>query len=48
MKSVVDNGTGGSLRWKYKFYSPAAGKTGTTNNKTDALLEYGLEWMILK
>ena len=36
MKSVVDNGTGGSLRWKYKFYSPAAGKTGTTNNKTDA------------
>ena len=36
MKSVVDNGTGGSLRWKYKFYSPAAGKTGTTNSKTDA------------
>ena len=36
MKSVVDNGTGGSLRWKYKFYNPAAGKTGTTNNKTDA------------
>ena len=36
MKSVVDKGTGGSLRWKYKFYSPAAGKTGTTNNKTDA------------
>jgi penicillin-binding protein 1A len=36
MKSVVDNGTGGSLRWKYKFYSPAAGKTGTTNSKADA------------
>ncbi len=36
MRSVVDNGTGGSLRWKYKFYNPAAGKTGTTNNKTDA------------
>ena len=36
MRSVVDKGTGGSLRWKYKFYSPAAGKTGTTNNKTDA------------
>ena len=36
MKSVVDNGTGSSLRWKYKFYSSAAGKTGTTNSKTDA------------
>ena len=36
MKSVIDNGTGGSLRWKYKFYSPMAGKTGTTNSKTDA------------
>ena len=36
MRSVVDNGTGRSLRWKYKFYSPAAGKTGTTNRKTDA------------
>tara|TARA_Y100001970_G_C14221369_1_gene852893 strand:+ start:334 stop:2553 length:2220 start_codon:yes stop_codon:yes gene_type:complete len=36
MKSVVDNGTGGSIRWKYKFYAPAAGKTGTTNSKTDA------------
>ena len=36
MKSVVDQGTGGSIRWKYKFYAPAAGKTGTTNSKTDA------------
>jgi len=36
MKSVVDVGTGGSLRWKYKFHAPAAGKTGTTNSKTDA------------
>ena len=36
MKSVIDKGTGGSLRWKYKFYNPAAGKTGTTNSKTDA------------
>ena len=36
MKSVVDGGTGGSIRWKYKFYAPAAGKTGTTNSKTDA------------
>ena len=36
MRSVVDAGTGGSLRWKYKFYAPAAGKTGTTNSKADA------------
>jgi len=36
MKSVIDNGTAGSIRWKYKFYSPLAGKTGTTNSKTDA------------
>ena len=36
MKSVVDAGTGSALRWKYKFYAPAAGKTGTTNSKTDA------------
>ena len=36
MRSVLDNGTGGSLRWKYNFYNPAAGKTGTTNSKTDA------------
>ena len=36
MKSVVDAGTGGALRWKYKFYAPAAGKTGTTNSKADA------------
>ena len=36
MRSVVDGGTGGSLRWKYKFHVPAAGKTGTTNSKADA------------
>ncbi len=36
MRSVVDGGTGGSLRWKYKFHAPAAGKTGTTNSKADA------------
>ena len=35
MKSVVDAGTGGALRWKYNFHSPAAGKTGTTNSKAD-------------
>jgi len=36
MRSVVDAGTGGALRWKYKFHAPAAGKTGTTNSKADA------------
>ena len=36
MKSIIDGGTGGSLRWKYKFYAPTAGKTGTTNSKADA------------
>ena len=36
MKSVIDKGTGSSIRWKYKFNSPAAGKTGTTDSKTDA------------
>ena len=36
MKSVIDSGTGGSIRWKYKFHSPMAGKTGTTNSKADA------------
>ena len=36
MKDVIDSGTGGSIRWKHKFRSPMAGKTGTTNNKTDA------------
>ena len=36
MRSVVDEGTGSSLRWKYKFQGPIAGKTGTTNSKADA------------
>jgi len=36
MRSVIDEGTGGSIRWKYKFRRPLAGKTGTTNGKTDA------------
>ena len=36
MKDVMDEGTGEALRKTYKFYSPVAGKTGTTNNFTDA------------
>ncbi len=26
MQTVLDRGTGGSARWKYHFYHPAAGK----------------------
>ena len=36
LQTVLDDGTGGSARWKYHFYRPAAGKTGTTNGYTDA------------
>ena len=36
MKDIIDSGTGSKIRWKYKFKAPMAGKTGTTNNKTDA------------
>ena len=36
LQSVVDKGTGGSLRWRYKFRHPAGGKTGTTQNLSDA------------
>lgn len=36
LSDVVNRGTGGRSRWMYKFYAPAAGKTGTTNNFTDA------------
>ena len=36
MKGVITGGTAGSLGWKYDFYRPAAGKTGTTDGWTDA------------
>ncbi|MFQ5823595.1 MAG: penicillin-binding protein 1A [bacterium] len=36
LKTVIDKGTGGSARWKYHFYRPAGGKTGTTNDFSDA------------
>ncbi len=36
MQAVLDRGTGGRSRWMYNFYHPAAGKTGTTQNWTDA------------
>ncbi|MFZ0389515.1 MAG: PBP1A family penicillin-binding protein [Calditrichia bacterium] len=36
LKSVINDGTGGRVRWKFGFMEPAAGKTGTTNDYTDA------------
>jgi len=57
MKAVVDGGTGGSIRWKYKFYAPTAGKTGTPIVKPmhglldiphNLPLVHGLEWMTLQ
>jgi len=36
MQTVIKSGTGGKVRWKYHFYYPAGGKTGTTNDFTDA------------
>ncbi|KAA3619420.1 MAG: PBP1A family penicillin-binding protein [Calditrichaeota bacterium] len=36
LKSVLVGGTGARSRWLYKFYRPAGGKTGTTNDYTDA------------
>ena len=36
MQTVIDKGTGGSARWKYKFRHKAAGKTGTTQGFSDA------------
>ena len=36
LRSVVDGGTGRGARTKYDFRSQAAGKTGTTNDYTDA------------
>jgi len=36
LATAINRGTGGSARWKYKFFNTAAGKTGTTNDYTDA------------
>lgn len=35
MRGVVDSGTGGRMRHKYKVYAPMGGKTGTTNMNSD-------------
>jgi penicillin-binding protein 1A len=36
LKAVVDGGTGSRLRFKYNLKGDLAGKTGTTNNNSDA------------
>jgi len=36
LKHVINHGTGYAVRRDYKFYQPAGGKTGTTNDYTDA------------
>lgn len=36
LKSVVDGGSGGRLRWRYNLTYPMGGKTGTTNDNSDA------------
>lgn len=36
LKDVILDGTGVSVRYRYGFTRPAAGKTGTTNDYTDA------------
>jgi len=39
MQNVLDFGTGAPVRQEFGFTSPAAGKTGTTNDYKDALFE---------
>lgn len=36
LRSVVDEGSGNRIRWMFKFTNPQGGKTGTTNNNSDA------------
>ena len=36
LQTVINKGTGGRARWKYHFLRPAGGKTGTTNDFSDA------------
>ncbi len=35
LQSVINEGTGVRVRYKYKFAAPAGGKTGTTNDNSD-------------
>ena len=36
LETVINSGTGGRARWMFQFNKTAAGKTGTTNDYTDA------------
>ncbi|MBR1688244.1 MAG: transglycosylase domain-containing protein [Prevotella sp.] len=36
LKAVIDGGTGGRIRYKYNIHCEMGGKTGTTNNNSDA------------
>ena len=36
LRAVIDGGTGGRLRFRYGFTGEMGGKTGTTNNNSDA------------
>lgn len=36
LMAVIDNGTGGRIRYKYNLECPMGGKTGTTNRNADA------------
>jgi len=36
LRSVVDQGSGHRIRWMFNFTNPQGGKTGTTNNNSDA------------
>jgi len=36
LQTVINEGTGARVRWMYNFYRPAGGKTGTTNDNSDA------------
>lgn len=36
LMAVIDNGTGGRIRYKYQLDCPMGGKTGTTNRNSDA------------
>lgn len=36
LRSVVDEGSGRRIRWMFNFTNPQGGKTGTTNNNSDA------------
>ena len=36
LRGVIDGGTGGRIRYKYNLKGEIGGKTGTTNNNSDA------------